>query len=128
MNDRVSLKIGKITFKLAPLNYLQKQELAGCSRLISGEEHFDLLKAQSLYIKYSLKEITGLTCYNNEKYELEFDGDFLTDDCLSEILNIEEREKLTVAAWQLLNGIKELTNPLTGKKLAGVKIEVIPGK
>ena len=128
MKDRISLKIGKVTFKLAPMTYLHKQELAQCTRLVSGEEHFDLLLAQSIYIKYSLKEVDGLKLYDGSKYELEFEGDYLTDGCVSEILNIEEKEKFCTAAWQLLNGVKELTNPVTGKKLTGVKLEVIQGK
>lgn len=128
MKDRISFKIGSVSFILSPLSYLQKQELSDCTRMVAGEQHFDLVKAQSLYVKYSLKDIKGLKDYNGEDYKLEFDGDFLTDDCVSEILNLEEREKLTNASWQILNGIKPLEDPVTGKKLAGVKMEIIAGK
>jgi len=128
LKDRIKLKVGKIEFRISPMSYLQKQDLASCTKIVSGQETFDLLKAQSLYIKYSLKEISGVEDYAGEKYELEFENDYLTDDCVSEILNIEESAKLLTASWQVLNGIKELEDPITGKKLTGVKMEVVPGK
>lgn len=127
MSDRFSLKIGDITFKLAPLSYLQKQSLSECTRVVNGEDVLDLLKAQVLYIKYALKEVDGLEDYAGNKYQLSFDGDVLTDDCVSEILCLEEKEKLTISAWQLLNGLSELKDPVTGKKLSGVKLEVESG-
>ena len=128
LKDRVKLTIGEVVFTIAPLNYAQKQELSECTRISGGEEVFDLLKAQVLYIKYALKDIDGVEDYNGDKYELEFDGDVLTDDCVSEILCLEQKEKLTIAAWQILNGIQELRDPVTGKKLSGVKLEVESGK
>lgn len=129
MSDRINLEIGELTFVLAPLDYLKKQELASCTKIIKGEEHYDLLKSQALYIKYALKDVKGLEDYNGDEYTLSFEGNSLTDDCVSEILNLEEKEKLTIAAWQLLNGIKELRDPITGEKLEGVELKVTsPGK
>lgn len=118
MSDRLHLKIDDITFVIAPLNYFRKQELASCTKIVKGEEHFDLVKSQALYIKYALKEVIGLKNYDDSDYELEFEGDCLTDDCVSEILNLEQREKLNISAWQLLNGVKELEN------VEGVELEV----
>ena len=124
MSDRINLTVGDITFVIAPLNYLRKQELASCTKIVKGEEHYDLLKSQALYIKYALKDIKGLEDYEGNEYKLSFEGDCLTDDCVSEILNLEEKEKLTIAAWQLLNGIKELVDPVTGEKLEGIELKV----
>ena len=128
IKDRVKLIIGEVTFTLSPLNYMQKQDLAECTRIIDGNEVFDLLRAQVFYIKHALKGIEGVEDYNGDKYELEFENDSLTDECVSEILCLEEKEKLTISAWQILNGIKDLVDPVTGKKLAGVKLEVKSGK
>lgn len=124
MSDRIHLKIDEITFVLAPLNYYQKQEIAGCTKMDGGNEVFDLLKAQFTYIKYGLKDIIGIEDYDGNKYELEFNGDELTENCVSEIMNLDQREKLTVSAWQLLNGVKELTDPVSGEPLEGVELEV----
>lgn len=128
MKDRVKLKVGEVTFTLAPLSHYQKQELASCTKMQGGEEIFDLPKAQALYIKYSLKGIDGVETYGDEKYELEFDGDHLSDDCVSEIFHLEQREKLNIAAWQIIQGIQELRDPNTGEKLEGVELEVESGK
>jgi len=128
IKDKVKLTIGDVIFTLSPLNYMQKQELAECTRIVDGSEVFDLLKAQVYYIKHALKAVDGIEDYNGDKYELEFENDSLTDECVSEILCLEEKEKLTVAAWQILNGIKDLVDPVSGKKLAGVKLEVKSGK
>lgn len=125
LSDRLKLKIGEITFTLAPLSFSQKQELASCTKTVKGEDHFDLLKAQVLYLKYGLKNVEGLECYDGSDYALEFEGDVLTDNCVSEIINLEEKEKLTTAAWQLLQGVKELRDPITGEELEGVELKVV---
>ena len=124
LSDRINLKIGDVTFMLAPLNHFQKIELSNCTTIKNGEEHYDLLRAQALYLKYAIKDVNGIECYNGEKYELEFNNDELTDNCVSEILSLDQRSKLTSSCWQLLNGIKELVDPVTGEKLEGVKLEV----
>jgi len=128
MTDRVNIKIGEVTFVLAPLSYLRKQEISACTKLIAGEEHFDLLKAQATYIKYAVKDIIGITDYNDEKYTPEMQGDCLTDDAVSEILNLDQRSDLTTASWQILNGIQELTDLETGKPMEGVELEVVSQK
>jgi len=124
LSDRINLKIGDVTFVIAPLNHFQKIELSNCTTIKNGEEHYDLLRAQALYLKYAVKDVNGIECYNGEKYELEFNNDELTDNCVSEILSLDQRSKLTTSAWQILNGIKELVDPVTGEKLEGVELEV----
>lgn len=128
LRDRVNLQIGEVKFTLAPLSHFQKQELAECTRIKDGEEIFDLTKAQALYIKYSLKGIDGVENYDGTKYELEFENGALTDDCVSEVLCIEQKKELLTAAWQILNGIQELIDPVTKKPLEGVDLSVEVGK
>lgn len=125
MNDRIEITVGDIKFKLAPLSYGHKQELLGSTRNSGGKEIFDLAKAQFLYLKYGLKEIHGIKDYNDEDYKLSFQGDYLTDDCVSEIMNIEQTPDLLNACWQVLNGIKELEDE-NGESLEGVNIKVVP--
>lgn len=128
MTDRIALTIGDVTFKVAPLSFLQKQELANCTKMNGGDEIFDLVRAQAMYIKFALKDIQGVEDYAGKKYELTFDGDVLSDDCVSEVLNLEQREKLNIAAWQLLQGIQDLKDPVTGEPMQGVELEVESGK
>ena len=128
MTDRINIKIGEVTFVLAPLSYLRKQEISGCTKLIAGEEHFDLLKAQATYLKYAVKDVIGLTDYSEKEYKPELVGDCLTEDAVSELLNLDQRSDLTTAAWQILNGIQELTDLETGKPMEGVELEVVSQK
>lgn len=128
LKDRIRLSIGELTFTLAPLDRLQKQDLAECNKNVDGKEVFELSKAQHLWMKYSIKEVEGLETYDNKPYELEFDGDYLTDDCVTELFNLEEKETLTNCAWQILNGIQELKDLETGEPLEGVSLEVVPKK
>jgi hypothetical protein len=125
LTDRIRLTIGDVVFVLAPLSHFQKIDLSNCTTIRNGEDSYDLLAAQALYIKYSVKSIEGLETYDGNKYELEFNGDELTDNCVSEILSLEQKSTLAISAWQLLSGIKDLVDPTTGEKLEGVELEVV---
>jgi len=125
LSDRIKLDIGGVVFTLAPLSQFHKVNLANCTTIKNGQDHYDLMGAQALYLKYAIKNIEGITDYNDEDYKLEFDNDELTDDCVSELLSLDQRSKLTTAAWQLLNGVRELTDPITGETLEGVSLEVV---
>jgi len=125
LTDRIKLTIGDVVFTIAPLNHHQKINLSNCTTVKNGEDHYDLLRAQALYLKYGVKGVEGVVGYDDQPYVLSFEGDELTDDCVSEILGLEQRGKLTTAAWQLLNGVKDLVDPVTGEKLDGVSLEVL---
>jgi len=104
MSDRIKIKVNKITFTIAPLNQLQKIEIAEQTKIDkSGFEVFDLLRAQTLLIKYGLKGLDGVTDASGEPYELEFEGDSLSDECVSEVFTIQEKSEYLVAHWQCLN-------------------------
>ena len=124
LSDRIKLTIDDVTFTIAPLNHFQKIELSNCTTVKNGEDHYDLLRAQALYIGFAIKDVEGIEDYDGNPYELEFNNDVLTDNCVSEILSLDQRSKLTTAAWQLLNGVNELLDPITGEKLEGVELEV----
>ena len=125
LSDRIKLDIGGVVFTIAPLNQFQKINLANCTTIRNGQDHYDLLGAQALYLKYAIKDIEGVTDYDEKDYKLQFENNELTDECVSELLNLDQRSKLTTSAWQLLNGVKELTDPVTGEKLEGVTLEVV---
>jgi len=126
LSDRIKLTIDEVVFTIAPLNHFQKITLAGCVSSDGGNDRLDLPKAQALYVKYAVKDVDGLEGYEGEKYELEFDNDELTDNCVSELLSLGQRNKLTTVAWQILNGISEkLIDPTTDEELEGVELEVV---
>ena len=130
VSDRIKLKIADITFTIAPLNQMQKIEVSECTKIgPEGKEVFDLLRAQTLLIKYSLKEVEGVEDEHGEPYQLSFENDSLSDDCVTEIFTLEEKHLLTTAAWQCLNGLPDkLTDPINGKKLKGVALELVGKK
>lgn len=128
LSDRVKLKIKDITFYLSPISNDKKIEISSCTKLQAGEVVFDHAKAQHLYIKYSLKDIEGVETYDGEAYKLEFEGDTLTDECVSEIFNLEQKNDLMSCAWQMLNGIPEKFVDDNGKKMQGVALDIISKK
>lgn len=126
ISDRVKYKIGDVTFHCAPLTKDQKLEIQNCFIEKGKEQKYDLFTAQTLYLKYSLKDIEGVEDYHGEKYSLEFDNSgYITDNCISELLNLEQKSTLLTALWQNLNGYNEdLRDPSTGEKLEGVALEL----
>lgn len=117
LSDRMKLKIGEVVFTIAPVSYFVKKEIGECTKIEGGEQVFDLSKAQHLYIKHALKKVEGIEDYEGNPYELEFDGDVLTDDCISELFYMEQREEFLTACWAVLNDFNE------NKKVKGVKFE-----
>ena len=51
LSDRIKLDIGGVVFTIAPLNQFQKINLANCTTIRNGQDHYDLLGAQALYLK-----------------------------------------------------------------------------
>lgn len=128
LSDRVKLKIKDVTFYLAPLSNDKKIEISSCTKMQSGEVVFDHARAQHIYLKHSLKDIEGIETYDGEVYKLEFEGDSLTDDCVSEIFSLEQRGDLMSCAWQILNGIPDKLVDDNGKKMQGVALDVVSKK
>jgi len=128
LSDRVKVKMGKISFLLAPLSNDRKREVSSCTTIKGGEAVFDYAMAQHLYIKYSLKKIEGVKTYDNENYELDFEGDSLTDDCVSDVFNLPQKGDLVSCAWQIMNGMPDKLVDDSGNKMQGVALEVVKKK
>lgn len=126
MTDRIKFSVKDIEFVVAPLSIMQKSEISGANKNFGGESQIDLVKSQFLYIKYGLKEMNGVTDHDGNEYKLQFDDGCLTDSCVDEIFNMEQKEDFLNIAWQFFNGLPEkLIDPATGKTLKGVKLEVL---
>ena len=122
LKDRVKITVDDVNFYVAPLSREAKRELAGCRFVEAGEDKMDLYQANTILLKYGLKDIDGLKDYHGDDYKLEFDGETLSDDCISDILNIPVKDKLLAAAWSVSNGGHEEFN------LDGVALEVVQKK
>lgn len=120
-----TLKIDDLKFTLKPLNYMHRLELDECFIQKGGSNLQKLYRSQSILIKYSLKSVKGIKNHDDSDYELEFNDDgSLTDDCVNDIMNIQQRHKLTTAAMNVLNGVMEMSDDIT----QGIELEFSEGK
>lgn len=119
--DKITIKIDSIVFKVSPLSFEQKSIIQ--SSLIGGDT-MAIVKAAKDAIKYAVKDISGVQNMDGSAYELEFDGEVLSDSCVDDLLNIDQHDKLSLVCTTLLNGIpKEFSDPQTGEKIKGITIE-----
>jgi hypothetical protein len=112
-------------FVVRPLEYDQKCEiLAETHKAQSGMNIFDLGKATAKYIKYMVIGVHGISDENGNDYSLKFDGDNnLTDECVSDLMNISLDPALSVSLSNFIHGVPtELLDQSTGEKLKDVKI------
>lgn len=127
MRDRIKLTVNGIEFVLKPLTVMEQAEIATHKKIEAGETVEDLLMQSFAYIKFSLKDIKGIKDSTGEEYKLEFDGDYLSDDCVSEIFTLNLGEEMFHAIQRLKhNHIPErMTYFGTNKELEGVSLEVL---
>lgn len=121
VSDRVPVKLDGLVVKISPLKYDQKAEMQ--TMLLDGTP-LSMVKAAQYAVKCCVKDVDGLELQDGSKYELEFENDMLTDDCVSDLFNIPQSEKLAFICTELLQGIpaNQFVDPKTGKKLEGVTI------
>lgn len=90
------------------------------------------MDAVSNSIKYSLKEIHGVTVEDEEgnetPYKLSFeDNGDLTDECIDDLLNMEESNKINAICSSLIGGVPTGTikdnngNPMEGVSIIAKK-------
>lgn len=123
LTDRISVKVGDITIKLSPLTLHQKTEVQQAMML--GRLKGDVAEATRglvLSLKYSVKDISGVTDSEDSPYQLQFDGEHLSDSCVEDLLNLEITQKLTLICSSLVNGIPKEFTDAAGNKLEGVEI------
>lgn len=110
-SDRLPIKIGDIEFKISPLSFQNRSEIQSLLVLAQGGDMNKAVEGSFLAIKYALKGIKGVENFDGTPYELSFDSDgTLTDDCVSEVLNLECFPKLAALAVALINGVPDKTD------------------
>lgn len=118
--DRIKVKIGSLVVKLAPLSYREKSE---AQSMIMKNDPQAAMDGSIYAVRCAVKEIEGIKLPDGSKYELQFENDMLTEECVDDLTNLEENDSLFVACLALLNGIpKKFINPVTGEEIEGVKI------
>lgn len=118
LSDRIPVEVGGLKFWLSPLSYSQRIAIADATKMQSGVEVIDSRKIAFLSVKFSVKEVEGIKNADGSDYSLEFDADgCLSDDCVSELMNLDSCPKLVTAASLLIREIKE-------HEIEGVKIDL----
>jgi hypothetical protein len=127
MKDRIRFKIADVEFTLKPLNTLEQNQISSNKKMEAGVEIEDTLMSAFAYVKFAVKDIKGPKLSDGTDYKLEFEGDYLTDDCVSEIftLNLGVDFYHAVQALRFNQVFEPLTYLGTKKKLKGVELEVI---
>ena len=122
--DRITLKIGELTLKLAPLTFRQKAKLMSFTRNSGGEETTNGLEMIFQAIKYFIKDVDGLVdCEGNAiAVELDDNGE-LKEEYADMLLSADESPTLIQALTSFMVKIsKDLTNPDTGEKIEGAQV------
>lgn len=130
ISDRIPVHIGDILFKISPLTYLQKMEIQDHMVDASGGNLKAAMAGAHKALKYAIKGVEGIEDYSGKSYELSFGEDkYLTDECVDDLLNLDQSDTLITVCAALLNGLpkKEMLHPKTGKPLEGVSIGKIEG-
>lgn len=115
ISDRIQVDIEGLTFSIGPLTFDQKSEIQA---LAASGDFIKSLQSAKLAVKYAVKDVDGL-----DDYKVEKDEAGLTEDCLNDLLNLPQNEKVQMTCLGLLQGIPDkFVNPFDGKALEGVTI------
>ena len=121
VTDRISIKHNDVQVVIAPLNHLQKMEIADSLKIKAGQERIDYQRTSMLTLKYAIKEIHGLTNYDDTPYQLELDENGLTDECVSELMT-------ALASTPVFPALNSALANVLDTGLEGVEVEVLPKK
>jgi hypothetical protein len=126
-NDKVSINIDGIEFKISPLTFHQKSELQTHMVKAVGGNMDEAMTSVRKSLKYCVKDIKGVHYIDEDdvkrEYQLEFEEGYLTDDCLDELLNMPFSNKLNSVCAAMLQGIPEEILDADGKPIEGIKIK-----
>lgn len=122
--DKIKLKLGELQISVSPLTFYQKSEIQLIlQEAASKKDPMGLMKAAFVCVKYAVKEIHGVETADGSQYELEFDGDVLSDECVNDLFSLEESEKLSLVCINLLQSrYSKFIDPNTQEILKGVEI------
>lgn len=105
--DRIPVRIGEATFWVSPVTYQRKMEIASKTKMAGGVEVPDRLAVAELSVRASVKRVDGVALSDGSPLELHFDGDLLTDESFSMLMQLTGRELLVTACACLMNGIEK---------------------
>ena len=114
-SDRIPIELGEFTVTLAPLDFAAKSDVFE-AEMKGGKETFSHVDYIKKSIAYSVKKLDGPEhkLWDGKKFQLEFEGDKLTNDCVEVLLDLPGNTNLIKA----INAIGKKED----LKKAGVKL------
>ncbi len=126
-SDRIKVKIGEgdegIVLFLAPLSQHQKVTIQ--SMLLKANSSRDASKANegvAKAIKSSIKKMEGVKDSDGNEYQLKFENDELTEDCVDDIMNMSLSGKVMMVCTGMVNGVPTEFKDQDGNKVVDVEI------
>ena len=105
LSDRISVKQDGIELIISPLSLEQKMEISGLNKIEGGESKVDRIGIALKTIKFSLKNVFGLTNHDETKYEPTFDSNgFLSDESVEEIFTALGNEPIFQSLSTIVGG------------------------
>lgn len=105
--DKIEYKFGDLKIKVSPMSVEDKGILTGL--MMKGQSKGDVMSLMegTLYaLQVSIKEIQGLEDAEGNPYILSFGDDGkLTKECASDLLNIDQDNKLVSLCSSFINGV-----------------------
>lgn len=118
--DIVTLKHEELEVDFSPLRYDRALAVANESKIEGGNTVVDMVKQTALMIKYAVKDIRGLTDYDNNPVSIKAINGELSDDDTSTAISV-------LAKTPFISPISFISTSSTPKSYDGVDI-LINGK
>lgn len=121
--DLIKVEMEDMIFSFSPLTMAQKQTLFEEAQNIRENPMHALIFSKKL-LKACLKKVEGIQLSDGSEYTLEFDGDFVADSCLDDLMNLERIDTIVTVAGSLLQKVPSsaIINPKTGLPIEGVTL------
>lgn len=94
LKDRISIEFETFTVKLKPLSYDERSKIESFQKVKSGDVEIDWGKTLFYTLKYSVADIIGLKDYKGEEIKPDRDGDYLSDEMISDLYNSSMRQDI----------------------------------
>ena len=94
LKDRISIEFETFTVKLNPLSYDERSKIESFQKVKSGDVEIDWGKTLFYTLKYSVADIIGLKDYKGEEIKPDRDGDYLSDEMISDLYNSSMRQDI----------------------------------
>lgn len=136
--DLLKYKFGTVEMEFSPLSSFQKKAitpilaLASKTRTVIGpdgkahqvteQDAGKMQEAMQMAMKFSIKSIKGVEDAEGNEYTLSFEENGeITEDCLSDLLNIPEHVKASYVVGSFLGGAPKTTELPEGISFLGVR-------